>query len=224
MYEWLFSTIKWFEQHSEYQLIIRIHPAENIGENVAFEERTKLEKEIQERNIILPKNVFLILPEEKVNTYDVMHLADVGVVYTSTSGLEFACLEKPVISIGPSHYRNKGFTFDPNTQEAYFTLLEDLLNSSWSKEEARKHQLLAMKYWYLYSFHGSTVTNLFESNIQKLSIRRGIEISSFHPKKLTAEDLLPQANEQIDYICESIINNLPFMGENRWPPRISQET
>ncbi|HRE31024.1 MAG TPA: hypothetical protein PLD88_03525, partial [Candidatus Berkiella sp.] len=30
MYEWLFDTIKWFEKRPQFQLIIRVHPAENI--------------------------------------------------------------------------------------------------------------------------------------------------------------------------------------------------
>ncbi|HRE31025.1 MAG TPA: hypothetical protein PLD88_03530, partial [Candidatus Berkiella sp.] len=166
-------------------------------------------------------NVFIIKPEEKIETYDLMHLVVAGAAYMSTTGLEFSCLGKPLIAIGPVHYSEKGFTFEPKSKLEYFTQLSFLLENVWPTKTSAEWQTLAMKYWYLYAFHGSIVTGLF-GTVQKnrLSIKRGIDVFSSHPKQISAQDLLPGANVYIDYFCESVLENLPFMGENRWPPRI----
>ncbi|MCS5712324.1 hypothetical protein [Candidatus Berkiella aquae] len=224
MYDWLFDTIEWFSHRPQYQLIIRVHPAENIVPTVGPELRSRFEKEVQERNIQIPQNVFIIKPEEKIETYDVMHLADVGGSYMSTTGLEFSCYGKPLIAIGPVHYADKGFTFEPKSKEDYFSLLENFLKEKQSAENRQHLQLLAMKYWYLYAFHASTVTGLFGTDQKDwLAIKRGIDVFSSHPKEMTAQDLLPGKNPYIDYFCDSVMNNLPIMGENRWPPKILEK-
>lgn len=224
MYEWLFETMEWFAKHPEYQLIIRVHPAENIVPTVAPNLRSRFEKELKERNIQISSNVFLIKPEEKIETYDVMHLANVAATYMSTTGLEYACLGKPLIAIGPVHYADKGFTFDPKSKEEYFSFLEKFLKDSWLLENQKALQELALKYWYLYAFHVSTVTGLFGTDHKDwLSIKRGIDVFSSHPKEITAQDLLPGENPYIDYFCDSVMNNMPIMGENRWPPKILEK-
>ena len=55
----------------------------------------------------------MIAPTEKVNTYDLIAAADVGLVYTTTVGLEMAMCGIPVIVVGDTHYRERGFTNDP---------------------------------------------------------------------------------------------------------------
>lgn len=222
MYQWLMSTIDWFRAHPDYQLIIRAHPAEDVGPMVAPEHRTRFEKELVERGVDLPSNVFLIKTHDKVDTYDLMHLADVGVVYTSTTGLEFACLGKPLITVGPAHYSYKGFTYEVESVQHYDTLLLELLSQTQDSMRTIR-QTLAMKYWYLFAFHGSTITGLFETNQKKgMFVIRGMDAVIAHPKALTAQDLLPGVNAQLDYLCDAILNNWPIMGENRWPPLISE--
>jgi lipid A disaccharide synthetase len=61
----------------------------------------------------LPEYIRVISPEEKTNTYDLIAAADLGLVYTTTVGLEIAMSGVPVIVAGETHYRNKGFTLDP---------------------------------------------------------------------------------------------------------------
>jgi hypothetical protein len=48
---------------------------------------------------------------------------DVGIVYNSTVGMEMAYRGIPVIVGGDSHYRDLGFTYDPDSQKEYFALL-----------------------------------------------------------------------------------------------------
>lgn len=77
----------------------------------------------------LPPHIHLIEPLADVNTYDLMDVADLGLVYTTTVGLEMALRGIPVIVAGKTHYRNRGFTYDPATWVEYFKLLNRLLGN-----------------------------------------------------------------------------------------------
>jgi hypothetical protein len=58
-----------------------------------------------------------------VNTYDLVEVADLGLVYTTTVGMEMAMCGVPVIVSGQTHYRGRGFTYDPDSWVSYFKLL-----------------------------------------------------------------------------------------------------
>jgi hypothetical protein len=75
----------------------------------------------------LPAHIHVIGPGETTNTYDLMELASLGIVYTTTVGLEMAMRGVPVIVGGKTHYRGRGFTLDPSTWDEYFRMLDDVL-------------------------------------------------------------------------------------------------
>jgi len=207
MYDWLWETIRWFAGHPEWQLVIRVHPDENIVSNIASERRTRFENELSLRGIKIPQNVFIIPSSSRISVYDLIDVASLGIVYTSTTGLEMACAGLPVIAIGHSHFRNKGFTLDPSNRSDYFFMLEKILSNNIALK-SEGSALLAKKYWYLYAYHASVATGVFDLNENWVHV----------PKELTYQDLLPGANIYLDYICDSVMNDLPIFGENRWPP------
>jgi len=121
MSEWITRTVQYFAKHTDVQLVIRIHPGERYSKGFsAIEVVNKVEKQ-------LPENIHVVGPLEKVNTYDVMKLTTLGLVYTTTTGLEMAMDGIPVVVAGETHYRKRGFTFDPNTWSEYFETLDSLL-------------------------------------------------------------------------------------------------
>ena len=128
MTEWLERTVHWFAQHPEAQLVVRIHPGELItkGPSVA----DVVEKAIPALPAGLPSHIHLIPADAKVNTYDIVEIADLGLVYTTTVGMEMAMSGVPVIAVGNTHYRGKGFTLDANTWEAFFETLQQVLNDT----------------------------------------------------------------------------------------------
>jgi hypothetical protein len=146
MTEWLERTVRFFGGRSDVQLVVRIHPGELItkGPSVADVVKGILPE--------IPANVHLIPADARINTYDIVEIADLGLVYTTTVGLEMAMSGAPVIAVGNTHYRARGFTLDANTWEAYFELLEKALGNPVHYKPTQEQVDLAWNYAYRFFF------------------------------------------------------------------------
>jgi hypothetical protein len=122
MHAWIDETIQWFERNSHLDLIIRIHPAEVSGKIKA---RDPILKYIDEKFLNLPPNIKVIGPEDKVSTYKLMDICDLGLIFATKAGIELAVLGKPLIVAGESWIRGRGLSVDPTTKQEYFTQLEE---------------------------------------------------------------------------------------------------
>ena len=100
----------------------------------------------------IPENIHLISAEDQTNTYDLLEIADVGLVYTTTVGLEMAMSGVPVLVVGQTHYRGKGFTFDPSTWEDYFSMLVSFGQDRESFRLTSEQIELAWQYAYIFFF------------------------------------------------------------------------
>jgi hypothetical protein len=121
MTEWLQRVLVFLAEKPQVQVVVRIHPAETwtVGPSVAEIIRQVLPD--------LPAHIRLIGSTEQVNTYDLMEIADLALVYTTTAGLEMATRGLPVLVSGRAHYRGKGFTLDADSWEEYFATLGSVL-------------------------------------------------------------------------------------------------
>jgi len=146
MSDWIIRTIQYFIEKPDVQLVIRIHPGEALVKHGSILDLIR--KTLPQ----LPPHIHLIEPLAEVNTYDLMDVADLGLVYTTTVGLEMALRGIPVIVTGKTHYRNRGFTHDPNTWVEYFKLLNRLLSSIRDSRLNESQIELAWKYTYLFFF------------------------------------------------------------------------
>lgn len=125
MYDWIFKTIVFFIKNESLSLIIRIHPAE---EKITWwKTRYTTEDFINEKFADLPSNIKIINPSDPTSSYSLMKISDVGLVYTSTTGLEMALENKPVIISANAHYSNLNLMFEPKNIEEYYSLLEQTL-------------------------------------------------------------------------------------------------
>ena len=146
MAEWIERTVQYFVARNDAQLIIRVHPGEIKSRGVSMVEI------IHRLMPELPEHIHLIKPEDKINTYDLVEITDIGLVYTTTVGMEMAMSGIPSIVVGETHYRNRGFTIDPDSYVNYYkilgAMLEDPKNHRLSKEKID----LAWKYAYHFFF------------------------------------------------------------------------
>lgn len=146
MTEWLERTIHYFNRHPDTQLVIRVHPGEKYtkGPSVA----QIVQKALPE----LPEHIHLIPTDAQINTYDLVEIASLGLVYTTTVGMEMAMSGIPVIVAGHTHYRNKGFTLDPQTYEEFYAHLDRVLSDPIQARLSLEHVQIAWNYAYRFFF------------------------------------------------------------------------
>jgi hypothetical protein len=146
MTDWLQQSAQHFANRQDVQLIVRIHPGERYttGPSVAQIVRQALPE--------IPDHIRLVEALDPVNTYDLIEIADVGLVYTTTVGMEMAMSGVPVIAAGKTHYRGKGFTLDPSNWQEYYDFLEGQLTASNRAPLSREKVELAWQYAYYFFF------------------------------------------------------------------------
>jgi hypothetical protein len=143
--EWLRDTVEWFRDRTDRQLVIRIHPAEDL--RPSQESREKLSDLV--RGIALPANVKLVPSAAPVSSYALMDAASVVMVYTSTAGLEAALSGKQVLVAARVYYARRGFTREVDDRAALGTLLQEAFAGPHLADHQRE---LARRFAYLLLF------------------------------------------------------------------------
>ncbi|MEN4013011.1 MAG: hypothetical protein AB1453_05215 [Chloroflexota bacterium] len=146
MADWISRTVQYFIGRPDVQLIIRIHPGEVLTHGQSMAEV------VQQVLPRLPENIRLIRAQDEVNTYDLIEVADVGLVYTTTVGLEMAMVGLPVVVAGQTHYRDRGFTCDPDSWVTYFKLLGHILENPRQYRLSKEQVNQAWQYAYRFFF------------------------------------------------------------------------
>lgn len=146
MTDWLKKTLVHFAGMPMVQLVVRIHPGERYtkGPSVGDVVRQVLPD--------LSENIHLVAAEDPINTYDLVETANLGLVYTTTTGLEMAMSGVPVIVSGQTHYRGKGFTFDPDSWDSFFKLIDELILSGKNSQMTQEQVKQAWNYAYRFFF------------------------------------------------------------------------
>jgi hypothetical protein len=148
MTEWLERTVQYFLGREDVQLVVRIHPGERYtkGPSVA--------DVIRQLSPSLPAQIHLVEASDPTNTYDIVELADLGLVYTTTTGMEMAMSGLPVIVAGQTHYRAKGFTIDPHSWDEYFECIEKVLSdpATWKPDPAKVERVWNYAYRFFFDY------------------------------------------------------------------------
>ncbi|NIS83329.1 MAG: hypothetical protein GTO14_24730 [Anaerolineales bacterium] len=146
MADWLMKTVSFFADRPETQLVVRVHPGELRGVGHPSEEI------VQAALPEMPDHVIVVPPDAKVNTYDLIEITHLGLVYTTTVGLEMTMSGIPVVVAGRTHYREKGFTHDPDSFDEYFSMIDMLLARPFGEGLSLEEMALAERYAYRFFF------------------------------------------------------------------------
>ncbi len=146
MAEWIERTVQYFARRPDMQLVVRLHPGERLMKGPSM--MGVVRRAAPERLA----HIHIIEPLEKINTYDIMEIASLGLAYTTTVGMEMAMRGVPVILAGKTHYRGRGFTYEPSTWEEYCALLNTILADLPGHRLARQQVETAWNYAYRFFF------------------------------------------------------------------------
>lgn len=147
MSEWITKTVQYFAKRTDVQLVVRIHPGEKI-----VPQAKSMGTVVHEALTEIPSHIHVIGALDNVNTYDLIEIADLGLAYTTTVGVETAMNGITVISCGKTHYRRRGFTLDPNTWDEYFSTLEKVLSDLPGHRLTEEQTAKAWNYAYRFFF------------------------------------------------------------------------
>ena len=175
--EWVIKTIEWFCDNPDKQLLIKIHPAEVvIGTKQPFKDV------IDDYFTDVPENVKIIDANRKINSWSILSITNLGLVHTSTVGMELGLLGVPCCVVSRTHFRDKGFTVDVNTQEDYFDLLKQF--KGLSNNQINETKKIALKYAYLlfekYQYYLPFLLQHDESQIDSFICSDGLVRSTNH--------------------------------------------
>jgi len=199
MADWLATTARHFARSAQAQLVVRVHPGEMLG---AGHPSVDI---LRDALPLLPPQVILVPPESEINTYDLIELAHVGVVYTTTVGLEMAMFGVPAIVCGATHYRGKGFTDDPGSLGEYLDVLTRRLQEPLGRHLPEDQIELARRYAYRFFFEYPFAYPWHLLSFWEDMVARPVE-------KLAASELTPEyrrtlralAGEQVDWRLEAV--------------------
>lgn len=190
MHEWLAASIEYFSDHPEHRLIVRVHPVEI--KRPGMETREPVADFVNDQYPNLPENIVLLGPEDPTHSYPLMEEADLGLVYTSTVGLEMATMDKSVLVAGLTHYRGHGFTNDAESPDHYRRLLDQLLEDP----RSGTHDLEASRRYAHVFFIEAAVPQPFVTEPIPGLARLGVK---------NLDELRVGANRDLDELCDSIL-------------------
>ncbi|NPA30680.1 MAG: hypothetical protein GXO37_01615 [Chloroflexi bacterium] len=148
MADWLADTLRFFARRPQVQVVVRVHP----GEALLVPGGMSMLQVVRQTLPQPPAHIHIVPPDARLNTYDLVDLTSLGLVYTTTLGLEMAMDGVPVIVAGRVHYRGRGFTWDPDSWDAYYDLLERALHAPQSLALSRSQVDAARRYAYHFFF------------------------------------------------------------------------
>lgn len=183
IYDWILYTISIFKENPDYQLLIKVHPADKQKKS-----SDGIDDFINQKTS-LTSNITIIPSDTNISAYSLFPFMEAGIVYNGTIGLELALNEIPVIVAGKTHYGNKDFTYDITSKEQYGELLFG--NTSMSV----KNKDLARVYAYYYFVKSFVPVKHFK---QKSFLNIGWNIKSY-------QSFLNDKN--LIHICDHIIND-----------------
>jgi hypothetical protein len=197
MFAWLERAVDLFSTRPEWTLVIRVHPAETQLEG--RESYDRVADWMSRRYPQLPENIRVVPPAQPVDSYALMRLARIGLVYASTAGLELALHGVPLVVAGDAHYRGKGFTHDPSSVEEFSSTVLRLMDMGPHTNE--EFDTLARKYAHLFFLRRTLPASVVDEPVY------GQPRLAYS----TLEELQVGSNRTLDVICEGILTGSEFV-------------
>ena len=196
MLEWIYSTINYFIEKSDIQLVIRVHPAEETGR---IKSRQRVANEIQKKFPNLPSNIKVIEPKDNISSYDVVKVSNCALIFGTKMGVELSASGKPVIVAGEAWIRGKGLTMDASTKIDYIEKLQQLpLKNQLSENQKNKAKL--------YAFHF-----FFRRMIPTIAVKQKSGWPPYDIALTSIDELMPGKDQGLDIICSGITNGTDFI-------------
>ena len=192
--KWINNTVDIIKMRHDVCLVIRVHPnsggSKSMGVN--SEELCYFNKIKRQ----LPENVYLVMPDDKVSTYELIKIIDLGLVYASTVGLEIVCRGVKVLQAARSPFSFCHGIESIQSESSYHEQINMALKKSVS-EQASGH-MLAKAYRFAYAY-------IFRWHVQFPLVKMPNNHSGYINVTSTV-DLMPGKHPFLDHCVEILID------------------
>ena len=200
--DWIEQTVEFVRKSLGVALIIRCHP--NMGSKTSEAlNRDELDyfESLKSR---LPDNVFIILSDTPVNSYDLLESCDLGLVFISTMSIEMACRGIPVIAGGLPGWANAPMIQKISSPESYDAMLLDAEKNPPSKDELLELAKGAYRLAYAYSQRGQIRMPIYK---MPDPYKAFLLVNS-------TEDFKPGKCPELDYATDILLGERPAIPKN----------
>jgi hypothetical protein len=142
-FDFLDKLIGIFAETPDYDLVIRVHPAEVTGFHPAA---LSVQTYLADR--ILPPNVKIIGPADTTSSYDLAENCVASIVYNTKLGIELPPGGIPVIVAGDCWIRDKGFSYDVNSLEDLEGFIRNAADLTVTAEQRARALQFAYYFYY----------------------------------------------------------------------------
>ena len=200
MFTWLDSLLETAKAHPDTLFVIRAHPDEaRVGK--ASEE--SVAQWAEARGVRDIPNLHFIPPQEYVNSYDLIRMAKLVLIYNSTIGLEASILGAAVLSAGKARFTASDVVWLPETKAVYQAKLDSLLDAE-SVEVPAHFKLNARRFLYWQLFRSSL-------SFEDFLMPDGVWAGYVTLKDFPWQALLPENSATLQTIHNGILHDGDFM-------------
>jgi len=139
---WIIDTVRFLLENTSARIVVRQHPAERFDIGRSSDDYGGLLRDNFDDN---PRVIF-IAAADPVNSYDLLDLVSVVLVYTSTFGIEAALKGKVVITPSSSYYSRLGFVWRATSRAQYDDQLVKAVAGRYTVSEQMKADALICYY------------------------------------------------------------------------------
>ena len=175
-FEFVNEIISVFKEFSNFELIIRIHPAEISGFHPAF---VSLENYINNKFKSLPENIKIVSASSRKSSYLLSEGCSAAIVYNSKIGIELPPFGIPIIVGGDCWARGKGFSNDLNKVGQ----LKDIIANPDKLKLNEKQISKAIKFAYYFYFERCIDTPELISTGKKFNLSINNDINLIEKKR-----------------------------------------
>lgn len=192
--EWIADTVRFFVDHPEQHLVVKVHPGEQIL--LALDPTVEF---LRETFAYRPANVHILPPDTPLTAHDVLRVLDVSLVYTSTVAVEAAYLGIPTVNIGGGWHANRGLSTDVSDPRAYLALLQRTCDGDGDGAPPAPQRDVARRYAYGVFFRSAIPIQHYRAQYPHLTELRIRNL----------RDLLPGQDAGLDAVCRGVLYDEP---------------
>ena len=159
--------VEHFSDKPDYQFILRVHPNLSKVNNA----------QLDEINTFNYANLKIIGPDEDIDTYKLMDIADKVISFGSTTGIEATFWGATSILFGKSFYMHLDAAYQPNSYKSLYNLIQDSSLAPKNKENTLPYGHYMLKY-------GSSPYN-FSVDQKGDKYYKNSKIKKFYPRAIS---------------------------------------